>query len=456
MGEAELPQRDIFRVLWRSKWLIIVAPILVGTLTYWFSATSPAVYEAESIVKVSRVAATMQTLLLESMNWYEGDNIATQSEIITSQKIKASVALRLAQKYPEFHEVASLLADTDKTDYDALEKRVGDNPRLAGLVASISVEPQRKGESDIVAIQATAPSEELAIDMANYTAEEFVNYNIAERNREIRQTVQFIQVSILETEQQLREAEGKLEDFERDHAESLSLEVGEAGNVKERIESLGRKITNLKEATKQLESMTDVDQYFAFSPTLSEVEDPQISPLEHQVLLLILQINESKRQGSELLNYLTERSKEVRLNALHTQELGKSAEELISSLLRRYRALHDELVEQRTASVERLNQLVAVPEQIRQLESLHNQVALKREALNLFQRRLQDAEIQKAGEIQEITLVERAISASLGPGSSRVFKTLLGLLAGVLLGALFALIFRSQAPSLGPPIRERF
>ncbi len=98
-----MPQRDIFRVLWGGKWLIIVAPILVGTLTYWFSATSPAVYEAESIVKVSRVAATMQTLLLESMNLYEGDNIATQSEIITSQKIKASVALRLAQKYPEFH-----------------------------------------------------------------------------------------------------------------------------------------------------------------------------------------------------------------------------------------------------------------------------------------------------------------------------------------------------------------
>ena len=66
-----------------------------------------------------------------------------------------------------------------------------------------------------MAIQAIAPSEKLAIDMANYTAEEFVNYNIAERNREIRQTVQFIQVSILETEQQLREAEGKLEDFER-------------------------------------------------------------------------------------------------------------------------------------------------------------------------------------------------------------------------------------------------
>ncbi len=171
MGETELPQRDIFRVLWRRKWVIIAVPIIVGALTYWFTATSP-VYEAESAVKVSRVAASVQALLLEVVSWHEGDNIATQSEIITSQKIKARVALRLAQKYPQFQEVPSLLGDAEKTDYDALQQRVGESPRLAELIAAIVVEPQRKGDSDIVAIQATASSAGLAMDTANYVAEE--------------------------------------------------------------------------------------------------------------------------------------------------------------------------------------------------------------------------------------------------------------------------------------------
>jgi uncharacterized protein involved in exopolysaccharide biosynthesis len=209
MGEAELPQRDIFRVLWRRKWVIIAVPFLVGALTYWFTATSP-VYEAESAVKVSRVAASVQALLLEVVSWHEGDNIATQSEIITSQKIKARVALRLAQKYPQFQEVPSLLGDAEKTDYDALQQRVGESPRLAELIAAIVVEPQRKGDSDIVAIQATASSAGLAMDTANYVAEEFVTYNIAERNREIHQAVQFIQDSIVDTEQELQEAESIL------------------------------------------------------------------------------------------------------------------------------------------------------------------------------------------------------------------------------------------------------
>ena len=364
------------------------------------------------------------------------------------------MALRLARKYPEFQEVPSLLGDAEETDYDALQHRVGENPRLAELIAAIAVEPQRKGESDIVAIQATASSAGLAIDTANYAAEEFVTYKIGERNREIRQAVQFIQESILETEQELRETERRLEDFERDHAETLSLLVGEVGRVQERIESQGRKVAHLEQAIEQLKTMTHVGQYFTFSPALTETEDPQISPLEQQVLRLILQINESRRQRSELLSYLTEESREIRLNALQTGELEKSAEELIGSLLRRYQALRDDLVEQRDGWVDRHNQLVAVPGLNRQLESVQNQVVLKRDALNLFQRRLQDAEIQKAGEIQEVSLVDRATTAALPPLSSRLFTTLIGVLLGTLLGGVFALLLPSQDPSLGPPIRQ--
>ena len=60
-------------------------------------------------------------------------------------------------------------------------------------------------------------------------------------------------------------------------------------------------MAHLEEATAQLEAKTEVGQYFTFSPALTETEDPQISPLEQQVLRLILQINESKRQRSELV-----------------------------------------------------------------------------------------------------------------------------------------------------------
>ncbi len=271
MADFEFDLRDIFRVLKRRKWVLILVPIVVATLTYWFSVTPPAVYEAQSVVKISRVAANMQGLLLEALSWYEGDNIATQSEIITSQKIKVRVALRLAEEYPEFLEVRSLLAGGEETDYDALEKRIGDNPELAGLISGISVEAERKGASDIVGIHTTGSSAQRAVDTANYTAEEFVNYNTSERNKEIRQAVRFIEARIVETEQELRKAEGELEEFKREHTETLSLQIEEVGALREQIESLGRKIANLEESVEQLDTMTDVDQYFAFSPAFTDV-----------------------------------------------------------------------------------------------------------------------------------------------------------------------------------------
>ncbi len=449
MADFEFNLRDIFRILKRQKLVILLAPILVGLMTYWSSVTPPPVFEAESVVKISRVAANMQGLLLEALSWYEGDNIATQSEIITSQKIKIRVALRLAEEYPEYREVTSLLGGEEETDYDALARRIGDNPELAGLIAGIGVEAERKGASDIVGIHTTGSSAQIAVDTANYTAEEFVNYNTSERNKEIRQAVRFIESRIVETEQELRKAEGDLEQFKRNNTETLSLQMEEVGSLRGQIESLGRDIANLEEAIEQLEAMTHVDQYFAFSPAFIDLDDPQIAPLEQQVLQLIVQINQSKRERSELLSYLTEDSREARLNALQTKELEKSTQEIIRSLLRRYAALRDELVQQRRALAERQDQMQAVPEAIRQLESLQGQVALKRDAINLLQRRLQDAEIQKAGEIQEISIVERATSASAWPQPSRLFKALIGLVIGTILGGVFAIILESMDTSIG-------
>jgi len=65
MADFEFNLRDIFRIVKRQKWVIILAPIGVGLMTYWSSVTPPPVYEAESVVKISRVAANMQGLLLE-------------------------------------------------------------------------------------------------------------------------------------------------------------------------------------------------------------------------------------------------------------------------------------------------------------------------------------------------------------------------------------------------------
>ncbi|MDA2923436.1 polysaccharide biosynthesis tyrosine autokinase [Acidobacteria bacterium AH-259-L09] len=453
MAEFEFDLRDVFRVLRRRKWVIFWSPILVGTLTYWLSAMPSPVYEAESLVKISRAAANMQALLIEALSWYPGDNIATQSQIITSQKIKARVALRLGEKHDEFREVRALLADGEEIDYDALEEKVRNSKQLVTLIDNIRVEAEKKGESDIVGIKSTGSSEDLAIDIANYTAEEFLDYNIAERNSQIREAVRFIQARIRETEQELNAAERKLEEFKREHTAILSLEHEDMAAARDEISGLQREIASLERGIKQLEQMPSVDQYFAFFPALTDARDPLVSQLEQQLLQRIAQIDELRTERSQLLSYQTGASMEIQQNVFKAQELEKRVKESIGGLIGRYRAIRDELIEERRALVARQDQLQdqldEVPEVTRQLESLQRQVALRREALNLFQARLQDAEIQKAGEIKEVSIVQQANSASSLYVRSKFVNALLGLLIGAILGGVFAFVLESMDTSIG-------
>ena len=383
----------------------------------------------------------MQSLLVEALYWYQGDNIATQSQVITSQRIKGRVALRLAQKYSDFQVFNAVLGSGREVDYDAFYERVRSDGKLVKLLDSMEIEAERKGDSDAVGILAHAPSEELAVDITNYTAAAFVDYNITERNGQIREAVQFIQARIQQTEQELSQSEKTLEEFKRDYRMILGLNVELGGDIQERIEGLGRHIANLDKGMLQLELIPSVDEYWAFSPVLGDTEDPMLFRLEEQVLQRIEDINRLKSELRRLLSYRTEESREVRQKILETEELEASGRETISSLLQGYQTIQDDLIENRRNLLERRNQLETVPEITRQLGALERQVALKTDVLNLFQRRLQDAEIQEASEIKEVTIVEEASSADLLPQPSRLLKSLAGLLIGMILGGVFAVDF---------------
>ena len=449
MAEFEFDLRDIFRVARRRKWVIVFAPFVVAALTYATSEVPEPVYSAQSVVKISRVAANMQALLVEALSWYEGDNIATQSQIIESRKIAARVALRLAETHPYFRPIKEILGDLEEEDYDALEEKVRNNPDLVDLVDYVGVSVERIESSDTVSITADADSRELAIDIANYTAVEYMNYNISERNSQIRDAVRFIQSKIQETEAELAEAEETLEQFKRDYRIVLGLNVTDSGNIQDQIDTLGRILVNLEKGIQQLEALPEITQYLSFSPSMSEVVDPLVTQLEQQLMLLIVRINESRTERRQLLNYKTEQSKDVQLNLLGMQELEARGSELISGLIRRYGAIYDDMSERHRSLVELESELAGIPEATSRLGSLERKVALKTESLNLFQRRLQDAEIQQASEIREVSIVEQASYAGTLPESSIYLKTLAGLLVGLMLGGAFAVILESLDTSIG-------
>ena len=449
MAEFEFDLRDIFRVIRRRKWVILLSPILSAMLTYWISEVPPPVYSAVSIVKISRVAANMQALLVEALSWYQGDNIATQSQIVTSRKVRARVALRLSEGHPEFAVVGELLGPVETDDFDALEEQVRNNETLAALTSGVATVVERIGNSDTVSITASAASAPLAVDIANFTAEEFVNYNVAERNSQIRDAVRFIQTRIVQTEQELAAAERALEDFRTEYRTSLGLTLTDGSSLREEIDTLDRTLERLRQGIEELQRSSDLQAYLWYSPNLTEVDDAVVAQLETQLAQTINEINTGKMRLEELLSYSTELSREVQQSRQRIQQLEATGHEVMDSLVLRYDAVYEQLEARRGALAQTEEEMEGLPEASRRLAVLERQVALKTESLNLLERRLQDAEIQEASEIREVSIIEHATDASTLPESSRLIKTLAGLLVGLVLGGVFAVVLESLDTSIG-------
>ena len=343
MAEFDLNLRDIFRIFRRRKWVIILSPISVAVLSYLLATQPDPEYQAEALLKISRVATSMNALLIEALTWYQGDNIATQSEIITSQKIRIRTAVCLAENHSEFRRVRS--SDGEQIDYAELEEKVRSDPELLALVEQIDVVTEPKGDSDVVGIQASAGSAMMAVDIVNCTAEEFVKYNVAEKNSQIREAVRFIRERIQQIEGELVVSEQRLREFKRANVGVLSLNMEDTASVQNRITRLVREVAILERGIEQLQKIKSVDQYFAFSPALTEIKDPLIGQLEMQLLQQVNQVNDLKGERHRLLRYRTEKVNDVHQNFVQTEELERRVEETISSLIRRYEAIRAQLTE---------------------------------------------------------------------------------------------------------------
>ncbi len=441
MAEFEFNIRDIYRILRRRKWVLVISPILVGALTYFIAPQPSPTYQAEALVKISRVAANMQALLIEALSYYQGDNIETQSRIITSQLIKVRVARGLARlgRYPEFGEI-----DPDLSDAEILADR-----RLVDVVEGIDIAADRKGDSDIVGITSLADSEALAVDTANISTQAFIQYNRDQRSAQIEQALAFIQQRIRETESGLTQAEQDLRQFKSRFAASLILPESDRGGLSDQIDRHRRTLSNLNRGIEQLERISTVEEYLSYSPFYIDLNDSLITQLERQLLDFVSQMNKLRSQQRNLLQFQTEQAQSVVQNKAAIEELQERVQETIQSLLLRYKGIRSELQAESQVLQRRIQQVEDYPETQRRQATLEREVELKAEALGELQKRLQDAEIQKAGEVEEISLVESARTAIANLPPTRWSKVAVGLILGLLMGGVFAFILESLDTSIG-------
>jgi tyrosine-protein kinase Etk/Wzc len=421
VAQVEVNLRDLYRVLRKRKLIFIVAPILMGLATFAFTEAEPPVFRSSVLLKITR-STTVAGLMTEIISYSTYDTMATQMLVITSQPVLHEVASRLHKLVP------------------------GENPQFAIDRLKGQITTEQLSGSDILAIKSSARSREEALDLANTLAEVYIQRYAEEKGRRLDETVKFIRQRFSEASGALAHAEGQLTEFKRVNRDVL---LPAQGDVSEKQFQYQQRLADAETA---LAVLTRVQQSKEYEPLLQSylhVDDPGTLLIADDVSKRAASVLEQRSRRAELLRFQTEASPQVAAVSDQIQSEERRLQVSIENLVRRLRSLAGEYERQSGNLARQKTDLDRQPEALRAVEGLEAIVKEKAELVSLLRKQLQDTEIQQKEKADEISIVERANTASQSAAPSRYYKTLIGALIGILIGGVFAFVLESMDTSIG-------
>lgn len=239
LEEQEVKLIDYFHIALRYKWLTIFIFLTVFIISNIYTARSPRIFRASSRILIEdRQADTMFYTTFSNNSSFLNNNI----EILTSRPLM-SIASQILQKNNEY-ERFPLSKYADPTSY---------------LKSRISVDSQRDTDILTISFQSTSPEEARAA--ANAAADALMQLNTNHARVEFRNTREFLEKQLDESERRLRDSEEDL-----------------------RIYKIENGISMLSEETRQLiEQSSDVEALLSEAQTELSVSNNQLSFLNNEL-----------------------------------------------------------------------------------------------------------------------------------------------------------------------------
>ena len=186
MAQYELNFQDYWRTLSRRKLVIAATFIVVAGVTVYYNNSQSPVYRASAQIRVERPRSLAGNLMESMMTTYYENPLVTEAQVIQGRPIAEEVARRLR------------LVD-EKQDPAAFQQLV------SSVAASVYAEPMRG--TSIITVMVTSSDPERAYQIANLTADVYVERNLFQKNAQARKVREFIESQLQETERRLHDAE---------------------------------------------------------------------------------------------------------------------------------------------------------------------------------------------------------------------------------------------------------
>ncbi len=423
----DLSIRDYLFILKKRKRIIALVLLLTLTAVIFgtYLATPSPQYKATASVRVERIT-DVTGFLMEFISYPLGDVLAGQMEMIRSFDVMERVAKAMGL-----------------IPRDATVEEVSVNEKYRNVISSLrsSVTVERQGQSNIIAINATAAAPDKAQQLANLVAEKYRETNIVSRNKRVFDAKDFVEKRLNQVEEKLKSAEDELRSF-REGATLAHLSQQEMETAKKLVETEGR-IEDLKTEKAEVgEAIQQVKQGRMISPraqlTVERDQSTIITTLKIYSDLLL-------RKENLLLTYFPAHPAVKEVDG----ELENAKVELLKHLSA-----------QSTGDQTRVNllegELKTLQAKARQLpatalnfERLKREVEINDTLYTQLKTKYQELLIKEAEKIEEVSIVNPAVKPDFPVNRPSYLQNgLLGILIGLLLGVVFSVFYEAYDTSI--------
>lgn len=254
--EDEINLRDLWQVLVRRKWVVLLFFCIIVAATIIATYLTTPIYRSSLTLQINRDAPKVLDFqdATQSESIFEKDYYQTQYELLKSR----SLAVRVIDQIGLRNNPAFLGKNNKKTkDFaldsnESVEKQKQQEARLVNVfLSNLTIEPVKR--SKLVKIHFDSPDPRLAADIANATANNFINMNLERRFEASSYAKTFIDDRLRQVKANLEDSERELIQFARDN-EIINL-TDEQPIVVKQLQQVNSALANAEERRVEAEAI---------------------------------------------------------------------------------------------------------------------------------------------------------------------------------------------------------
>jgi succinoglycan biosynthesis transport protein ExoP len=411
---SDLDLRYYSGVLWRGRWLVVVAMVLGVALSSLVAYLQVPEYQARSLVQIEPPVpffmGVNEALMGGGGYWQNTDFYNTQFKIITSKAIADRVIDELKLK--------------DKAPFSEMKD-------ASGLFLShIAVEPVP--ESRLVYILVSHEDPEEAALWANQVADVYIRHSLDQRVESARKAFDWLRERLQTTEAQMKEQNDRLY---RQYQEQDFVPSGTTSAVNSSIEKLQGELVDVQSkrialdaAYRQALDLKSRKQSLESVPQIAQ--DSSWVGLQAQVTAMELERQRLKEK------YRDSHPEMVRIDTLIKgvrQKKDERAAEVIVLMEKERAQLQKREAELRSATEEQKSVAAGQNRRVAELDTIKKQASSASGMYDVLLQKLNESNIATSVQTNNIALVDKAVGGvKVKPNQRQAALT--GLAIGLLLG----------------------